>query len=345
MTITITNSNQNVSTFVVSNTNDSGMGSLRQAILNANADPNPGVDNIVFDIPASTAADLNVPVEGFDPVTQTWTITLASLLPEITHAVAIDGFSQANTAVPFVYPDQLTSAVQSLEVTATGGSFTLTTSFPLPTDETTEAIPYNATAAQVQAALAVIIGASNVVVTGGPVDAGGVTITFQGSYGQESIPDLITTSYLSGVNTLVTAATTTIGGVILGTTLINSAPNSTAAIDGDNAQVRVIVNGGNLASSSTDIGFEINASDSILRGLAIEGFSVGVSVPSTTDVGDLIQGNFIGEYLAYPVDPNTGIALPTPDTVELIGQGNTQQGAILGSLNATLGGTEPQTPA
>ena len=147
-TITITNNNENVSTFVVSNTDDSGSGSLRQAILNANADPNSGVDNIVFDIPASTAPDLKRRSPGFDPVTQTWTITLASPLPEITHAVAIDGFSQANTAVPFAYPDQLSSAVQFLDVSATGGSFTLTTSVPLPVDETTQAIPYDATAAK-----------------------------------------------------------------------------------------------------------------------------------------------------------------------------------------------------
>ncbi len=198
--MTITNSNEDISTFVVSNTGDSGPGTLRQAILNANADANRGVDNIVFEIPASTAPDLNVPVSGFDPGTQTWTISLDSPLPEITHAVSIDGFSQGNTGVPFVYPDDLTSAVQSVAVDATGGSFTLTTSAPLPVDETTQAIPYNATAAQVQAALAVVVGTNNVVVTGGSVDTGGVVITFQGMYGQEAIPNLIATSYLTGPN-------------------------------------------------------------------------------------------------------------------------------------------------
>ena len=65
--------------------------------------------NIVFDIPASTAANLNVPVAGFDPVTQTWTITLDSPLPPITHPVAIDGYTQANfrCPVPLSRPDQL----------------------------------------------------------------------------------------------------------------------------------------------------------------------------------------------------------------------------------------------
>ncbi len=93
---------------------------------------NPGADNIVFDIPASTAANLNVPVPGFDPVTQTWTINLAVPCRSITHPVSIDGYTQANVGVPFRYPDQVSSAAQSLLVggVPTGGSFTLTTVGP-----------------------------------------------------------------------------------------------------------------------------------------------------------------------------------------------------------------------
>src|SRR6516225_769397 len=41
------------SVYAVINTNDSGEGSLRQAILDANADP--GLDTIIFDIPGSGA--------------------------------------------------------------------------------------------------------------------------------------------------------------------------------------------------------------------------------------------------------------------------------------------------
>ena len=99
--IIVNNSNpENISSFVVYNTADSGPGSLRQAIIDADSDPNPGVDNIVFAIPASTAANLNVPVAGFDPIDQTWTITLQSALPVITHAVNIDGGTQAAIGVP-----------------------------------------------------------------------------------------------------------------------------------------------------------------------------------------------------------------------------------------------------
>ena len=61
-------------TFLVSNTNDSGAGSLRQAILNANA--NPDINTIFFNIAAPR------------------TITPLSALPTITNPVVIDGASQ-----------------------------------------------------------------------------------------------------------------------------------------------------------------------------------------------------------------------------------------------------------
>jgi parallel beta-helix repeat protein len=64
------------STFAVTNTNDAGPGSLRQAILDANT--NVGVDKIIFSIAP----------EG------SHVITLQSLLPAITDAVSIDGTSQ-----------------------------------------------------------------------------------------------------------------------------------------------------------------------------------------------------------------------------------------------------------
>jgi hypothetical protein len=65
-----------VTTFTVTNTNDSGHGSLRQAILDANA--NAGADSIVFNIPR----------------TGPHTITLTSALPTITDPVIIDGTTQ-----------------------------------------------------------------------------------------------------------------------------------------------------------------------------------------------------------------------------------------------------------
>ena len=66
--------------FVVTNTNDAGAGSLRQAILDANA--NAGPDTISFNIPGAGLR----------------TITPASPLPAVTGPVTIDGFTQPGAA-------------------------------------------------------------------------------------------------------------------------------------------------------------------------------------------------------------------------------------------------------
>lgn len=67
-------------TYIVTNTNDSGAGSLRQAILDANA--NAGPDTISFSIPGAGVH----------------TITPATALPSITGPVVIDGLSQTGAS-------------------------------------------------------------------------------------------------------------------------------------------------------------------------------------------------------------------------------------------------------
>src|SRR5262245_51677513 len=67
-------------TFTVTNTNDTGAGSLRQAIDDANA--TPGADTIVFNIPGAGVH----------------TITPQSLLPIVNEAVTIDGYSQPGSS-------------------------------------------------------------------------------------------------------------------------------------------------------------------------------------------------------------------------------------------------------
>ncbi len=337
-----------LATYSVINTGDSaaiGSGSLRAAIVAANGDGIPGTDQIVFNIPAGEPGDLTVPVPGFDPGTQDWTITLDSPLPAITRPVSIDGYTEgASEGEPFLYPTSISSAVQTLSIlgSPTGGSFTLSASAPLAPGGTTAAIPFTADAGTVQDALAAIIGQGNVTVTGGPLPNDSLTITFQGAYAQEAIPDLTATGSLTGGNSpSVAVATSTIGGVAGSPTFIRSNPNSTAALSGNNAQVRVIIDGNNVPSNPDDTGFVIDASNSILRGLNIEGFNVGVSVPNSSNVGNLIQGNFIGRYVTYPVDPQTGAPVATSQVV-ISASGNADQGVVLGSANATVGGTDPQ---
>ena len=67
-------------TYTVTSTADSGAGSLRQAILDANA--NPGADTIAFNIVGSGVH----------------TIAPASALPAITDAVTIDGYTQPGSS-------------------------------------------------------------------------------------------------------------------------------------------------------------------------------------------------------------------------------------------------------
>ena len=73
-------------TFIVSNTNDSGPGSLRQAIVDVNEHIGP--DSIFFHIPLSDA--------GYDSGVGAWTIRLQSGLPALTDdRTHIDGTTQA----------------------------------------------------------------------------------------------------------------------------------------------------------------------------------------------------------------------------------------------------------
>src|SRR5437867_6756079 len=89
-------------TFTVTNTAVSGLGSLRQAILDANG--NAGIDTIAFNIPAS---DPNC-----SPTTNVCTITptAAFPLPPITDRVTIDGYTQrpcASNVAPCSHPNML----------------------------------------------------------------------------------------------------------------------------------------------------------------------------------------------------------------------------------------------
>jgi hypothetical protein len=67
-------------TFIVTTTDDGGAGSLRQAMLDANAAP--GLDTISF----------NIPGDGVR------VIAVTSALPEVTDPVIIDGYTQPGAA-------------------------------------------------------------------------------------------------------------------------------------------------------------------------------------------------------------------------------------------------------
>lgn len=231
-----------LTTYYVSTTADNGSdsqptpGSLRAAIVQSNENlDGPGPNAIVFQLPAESASNPDAPAAGFDPATQTWTITPQGALPPITAPVDIDGFTEANVGVPYLYPAEAASGAAPTEIT--------------------------------------------------------------------------------------------------------TVPNTTAAIDGNNARIRVIIDG---SDSDDGIGFDLETQGAMLRGLIIDNFGVGVEIPGASDVGNSIQGDFIGGYLLYPVDPNSGTPLPKPEDEEIVSGGNQDQGVIVNGANTTLGGASPQ---
>jgi hypothetical protein len=88
-------------TFIVVNTNDSGAGSLRQAILDANA--GAGLDAIEFNIPGAGVQ----------------TITPTSALPALTGPTTINGFTQPGSSANTNPLGQPINAVMLIEITGT----------------------------------------------------------------------------------------------------------------------------------------------------------------------------------------------------------------------------------
>ncbi|MEV5977488.1 hypothetical protein [Streptomyces sp. NPDC052114] len=108
--------------------------------------------------------------------------------------------------------EPLSNEVQSVAITGgpTGGTYTLTYS-----GQTTAAIPYNATAAQVRTALQALsnIGSGNVACAGGPHPGSAITVTFQGALAGTDVAQMTANSAsLTGGTTPAVAVTTTTPG-------------------------------------------------------------------------------------------------------------------------------------
>ena len=97
-------------TFTVTNTSDAAAGSLRQAILDANA--NLGIDTIAFNIPAATDP-------GCNAGTGVCTFQPGSVLPTITDPVIIDGYTQAGASPNTNGPGLGSNAVLMIELDGT----------------------------------------------------------------------------------------------------------------------------------------------------------------------------------------------------------------------------------
>lgn len=120
-----------------------------------------------------------------------------------------------------------TNEIQTLAITGapTGGTFTLTFG-----GQTTAAIAFNATAADVQNALEALstIGDGNILCTGGPLNgAVKVRIEFRGQLGASNVAQLTSTDSLTGGTSPATSIATVTGGAA-------GTPGTYKAFDNDN---------------------------------------------------------------------------------------------------------------
>ena len=124
------------------------------------------------------------------------------LPPNITYAAGQILAEAANVATR--------NEVQTLSITGspTGGTFTIT----VPLRGTTAPLAHNSTAAQVQAALEPLIGAGNVVCTGGALPGTAVVLTFANEYGNRDVSLFTATGSLTGGTTPAVAIAETTRG-------------------------------------------------------------------------------------------------------------------------------------
>lgn len=113
--------------------------------------------------------------------------------------------------------DYDTNEVQTVTITGTpaGGDFTLEVVYPDNTSETTAAIAYNATAADVKTALAALskLDAADLITSGGALPGTAVVVTFTGTYANTDMPMMIgdPTGLTGGTDEAVTVTETTKG--------------------------------------------------------------------------------------------------------------------------------------
>ena len=311
--------------FVVTNTNDTGPGSLRQAIADANAQPNNGqIDVIHFDIDAQTDA-------GCDSGTGVCTIAVQSALPIVTEAVVIDGETQDGSDCGDDIPSR------TLKIMLDG------TSAPSGKDGFL-IISSGSTVRGLAIGLFAGSDGSGVHLTGASSTYNIVECIFSGT----DVTGTLDRGNSRGLLVTHGASNNTIGGTAPGSGNLfsgNAYGIILSAADTEDNVVQGNFIGTNAAGTAAldnsidgivlgDLaGPEPGASNNLIGGTTpqarnvISGNRFGILIAGTGVSGNLIQGNFIGT-----------------DLTGAVAIGNRSDGVVLGTLSPdlnTVGGTAP----
>lgn len=270
--------------FTVTTTNDSGAGSLRQAILDANA--NPGADTIAFNIPGSG----------------TRTIALTSPLPSITEAVTIDGTTQPSGRVE-INGDRAGRAATGLILA--GGNIvvrglTITRfRYDLVKLLALDLIGAGGSAIRIDSSNNIIeanfLGTTATGATDVGNDLAGVLVTGSNNTigGTRDTARNILSGNLVGVGLATRGAT---GNQVIGN-YIGTDPNGTTAIPNSAGVVILGASGNTIGGTATGARNVISGNRKAppLANLPLAGGVALISYQSFTGTsGNLIQGNYIG---------------------------------------------------
>jgi len=305
-------------TFIVTNTNDSGAGSLRQAITDANAATNSNEpDEIHFDIDAQ--AD-----PGCDSGTGVCTIGVFTELPTVTEAVVIDGETQTGADCGSDIPSR------TLKISIDGSGAPAGTDGIIITSNgsTVRGLVINGYDGN---------GGTGVVLMG--ASANTVACNFLGTDATGTV-DL---GNVRGVYLLNSASNNTIGGTDpgAGNLISGNDPYGIVMISsgttGNKVQGNFI---GTDVTGTVDLGntfhgvaIAVDAANNTIGGtdsgagnLISGNDQVGVSIGSAGATSNKVQGNFIGTDVTGTAD-----------------LGNTSAGVLVnqGPTNTLIGGTDP----
>ena len=262
--------------FTVSTTADSGLGSLRQAIIDANASANAGEpDVIAFDI-------------GADGSQQT--INLLSALDPISESVVIDGFSQYGA---------LTPAGPILELNGAGTSGADGLTFVSGSDGSTiQGLLIN----QFDDAGIKIVSSDNNIIAGNYIGTDGTSDLGNGTYGVEiqnssgntiggtSAADRNVISGNNDSGIMLYGAGTT-GTVVQGNYI---GTNATGSSDIGNTWDGIVIR---TSASNNTIGGTLPAERNVISGNGEDGIFIGFDAFSNT-----VSGNYIGTDAAGTTD-------------------------------------------